>query len=80
MEYTEREQGFREKLLNNDTYFGNDQIEAVMQVVKDSVYSDMYEALKAITTQFSKLDKLYSKDIEVILQANLVLLKAEGGK
>ena len=36
----------RERLINCDTHFDNDQVEAVMQVVEDSGYSDMYEALK----------------------------------
>ncbi len=35
----------RERLINCDTHFDNDQIEAVMQVIEDSGYFDMYEAL-----------------------------------
>jgi len=43
MEYT-----IRERLINCDTHFDNDQIEAVMKVVEDSGYSDMYEACKKL--------------------------------
>ncbi len=42
-----------------------------------SASPDMYEALKAITSQFSKVDKLYYKDNEIISQAEQALAKAE---
>lgn len=40
---------------------------------------DMYEALKGITAQFERVDKLYSKDREYIQKANEALAKVEGG-
>ena len=38
----------RERLINCDTHFDNGQIEAVMEVVEQSGYSELYDALKAI--------------------------------
>jgi len=38
----------------------------------------MYEALEAITDQFCKVDKLYTRDIEIISQAKKALSEAEG--
>lgn len=38
----------KERLLNCDTHFDFDQIKAIMGVIGDSGYSDLYEALKAL--------------------------------
>jgi len=42
-----------------------------------NAFDDMYEALKAITEQFKRIDKLYSKDLDVIDKAEQALSKAE---
>jgi len=39
---------------------------------------DMYEALDAIIVHFRKLDKLYSKDLEMLNMGSKALAKAEG--
>ncbi len=49
------------------------------QAVADSI-EGVFEALKAITTHFRKLDKLYSKDKEMLEAGEQALAKAEGGK
>jgi len=59
----------RERLINYDTHFDNDQVEAVMRVLEDSGYSDMYEALKSAIT---------FRSYEAKIRARKALDKAEG--
>jgi len=42
--------------------------------------SEMYQALKDITSRLKRLDKLYSKDLNVIDKAEQALAKANGSK
>ena len=49
----------KEKLIKCDTHFSNDQIEAIMKVLEDSGYSDMYEALGTIRRTAESSGDLY---------------------
>ena len=73
---TQRER-FRRRLLECDTHFDGDQIEAVMQVVEESGYSEMYRALKEIT-ELAPRDKLrLPYAIQAVEIADKALAKAE---
>ena len=75
--YTKGELTVRERLINCDTHFDNDQIEAVMRVLDDSGYSDMYEALKQIRSDLATdyATTILTTTQDMISQA---LSKAEG--
>ena len=46
----------RGKLINCDTHFDNDQIEAVMRVIDKAGFLDMYEALKELMVAYGAID------------------------
>jgi len=66
----------REKLINCDTHFDNDQIEAIMKVVEDSGYSDMYEALKDMVSWYIKQG--FNRELPEFRAMQQALAKAEG--
>lgn len=69
----------RERLVNCDTHFDNDQIEAVMQVVEDSGYFDLYEALKASLSYLQAIPNVSDAPVGgVIKQVEQALAKVEG--
>lgn len=49
-------------------------------IKKDEIITDLYEALKKITTQFGLVDKLYVKDHEIISRAEQALAKVDEQK
>ena len=55
----------RERLINCNTHFDFDQIEAIMKVVEDSGYSDMYEALLSALGVMATLDQAKGWVIEI---------------
>jgi len=74
----------KEKLINCDTHFSNDQIEAIIRVLEDLGYSDMYEALKEISAGLMlNQDNLTMDSLRYVIKAsteiaNNALAKAEG--
>ena len=68
---------FIEKLINCDTHFDNDQIEAIMKVLEDSGYSDMYEALKSVVEMQSTPQDERTNAKEVWTFVVAALAKAE---
>jgi len=46
-------------------------------IKKDEIISDLYKALEAIIQHFRKLDKLYSKDLEMLNIGSEALAKTE---
>ncbi len=80
MEYTKGK--LKERLINCDTHFTGDQIEAIMKVLEDSGYSKMYEALKMVkeVMDISEVDHAMQPQVgkEPYLKVLQAIAKAEG--
>lgn len=50
----------KERLINCSTRFDNDQIDAVMEIVEKSGYSEIYEALSDLALCFRNIEILSS--------------------